>query len=414
MARASAPSRHSAEAMVSIMRQLSIIDPQVPAHHEEYRTAFPKEKKHYEHLKETFNLEAALSFGEKCMERDSDLGTIYLLKRWGELSPNLLSFLASNPPFGAIFERSRDVECTYAGPRQSFSNMLSAKVNLAGGDTHLAVGFVDLSILLHSDIRKDAAPITFVGIDMCPYAIAKTAVIKSMLELRHEPEAIVQVWVSSGWDQLACQRFKEGTESALAEITMGLVRQILQHWKNAPAISVQTARRQWFQQQDTEDPSELSSNLTSKTDRVQVARYEMTGEFLNYQTPVTGNITMFSVLPDAAPLARNENIFYVLPMMELVKTDRKSSFVSLGWKYMVEKVGRLAALVSQQGGRVPELRSELMLGKMDGTQDVLLNKLKALHPATVSWNNVLDYMAPSNFHRMARRISVDGTIPDIR
>jgi hypothetical protein len=67
------------------------------------------------------------------------------------------------------------------------------------GSTHVAVGFTDLSTLLHAKFLppEDAdsdAPLRWVGYELSSYACAKTAVISCMLSQGAQVDEVLQVW----------------------------------------------------------------------------------------------------------------------------------------------------------------------------------------------------------------------------
>ena len=97
-----------------------------------------------------------------------------------------------------------------AGMRTNFSNC-PAHV-LAPGLSHVAVGFVDLGMLLDSDFlsraHETAACFQFRGIEASPFAVAKSLVLWEMLQTVGTKEKwIVQVWFSSVWSVSARMRF---------------------------------------------------------------------------------------------------------------------------------------------------------------------------------------------------------------
>ncbi|KAJ3038208.1 hypothetical protein HDV00_000880 [Rhizophlyctis rosea] len=284
--------------------------------------------------------------------------------------------------------------------------MLSAAPVLGGGRTYLAIGFVDFSSLLVGEFRLDAGPVHFVGVDMCPYVVAKTAIITTMLELGSNSESIVQVWASSTWNQRTSDSFRDALTILVVDEAMApVVRHILQHWKNTSPMTVRTAYQKWLERQRTDKSTKLFANLTRVEDRIQTARYEVTGEFIGNNHAVTANITMFSPLPNASPVTDNENLFFMLPMQELLMKRQMDSFVSAAWKFMVDKGEQLKSMI-QEG----QLTVKLILGQPDWSNQKLLKELKAFEPATLFWNNVVDYMTPAEHHRIARFISVDDTI----
>lgn len=73
----------------------------------------------------------------------------------------------------------------------TYSNQAYRKQVLRLGSTHVALGFVDLGILLEAELKdpptpKMNVPICFMGIEQSPCAVAKTLVILEMISSRRE------------------------------------------------------------------------------------------------------------------------------------------------------------------------------------------------------------------------------------
>ena len=129
-------------------------------------------------------------------------------------------------PFAHDHTRTQDKYPTIF--RHSFSNQAYRSEILHKGTTHVAVGFVDLGVLLAADLagsfvdRSESKPLNFVGVEQSPYSVAKTLVIWEMLEQissHSNPEHqkrhlrnVAQVWFSAIWDEerdtVSCQHLK--------------------------------------------------------------------------------------------------------------------------------------------------------------------------------------------------------------
>ena len=98
------------------------------------------------------------------------------------------------------------------------------------GKVHVAVGFVDLSLLLWMDlIPKNSSLFQFVGFELSAINVAKTLAIKAMLDLKDDGnlvDSILQVWYSSCWNQNTLRHFRaglEGVEGASNESVLSLL-----------------------------------------------------------------------------------------------------------------------------------------------------------------------------------------------
>jgi hypothetical protein len=107
--------------------------------------------------------------------------------------PAELPFGDVNPPFPVPYNTST---C------HSFSNAENHEWTLARGETHFAVGFVDLGPLRGAKFVGDAntgAPTRFIGYESSPYSVAKTLVIVEMLKQKAADTSrhVLLVWYSS-------------------------------------------------------------------------------------------------------------------------------------------------------------------------------------------------------------------------
>jgi hypothetical protein len=117
----------------------------------------------------------------------------------------------------------------------------------------VAVGFVDLGILLAADLEAGSKPLRFIGIERSTYAVAKTNVIwellkhtpSSGLERKQYLHSIIQVWFSSAWSFATLKAVRAAlTRLCIMEKSFHPeVRRLLEHWLNAPTFSLKNPIR---------------------------------------------------------------------------------------------------------------------------------------------------------------------------
>jgi hypothetical protein len=91
--------------------------------------------------------------------------------------------------------------------RQPFTNQANRKELLSLGTVHVAVGFVDLGVLLSCDIADSpkgrTGPLRFLGVELSCFAVAKSLALwqmtKDAADGKTNADAILQVWFSSSW-----------------------------------------------------------------------------------------------------------------------------------------------------------------------------------------------------------------------
>lgn len=298
--------------------------------------------------------------------------------------------------------------------RQSFSNSVYLKEALYKGTTHVAVGFVDLGVLLAASLEEapegQSGPLRFLGIEMCSYSVAKTYVIWEMLkqtpvstqDRKGHIRSIAQVWFSSTWDEWTADATKSALTSLCARSKQMAyhpeVEKLLEHWCNAPLISLEEARKQY--RLTSNDDYTAIPYLMRKNDRVAQARYELTGDIALRGQPCYGNTIRFDCPDGTAPLDFNETVFSVLSFEDIAKALSPSvTVVDAAEKLILANIAKLANWVV-----AGDLNVELVCAKI---QNVLEDVIDA-RPWTMSWSNVLDYMKHSEFHRMARACSAHG------
>ena len=292
------------------------------------------------------------------------------------------------------------VEPYVDGIYHSFSNCQATKEILHSGTTHVAVGFVDLSILLWMRLKetgRTSEPFRFAGFEKCAFNIAKTLVIVEMLKRKDDGivDAILQVWYSSCWSDDTLALFKSSVNKVIIEKLSDNrhVCLILEEWSRCDAPSLHVARKEWLQKIDDEFFTPVV-NSALKSSRNSLIEYFLTGQLL----PATvGSIVMFK---SPVGRSRNESCFHSLNFKDLIDATKKhkNDFVSGAISLFREGIIRLNNNVI--GG--------LVVIKIEPPSTVSLDfpgvieKIRCMKPYTMSWNNCLDYMSIKDFHGLAK------------
>lgn len=208
---------------------------------------------------------------------------------------------------------SEDVPWQNTEIYHSFSTCPSYSETFELGQTLVAIGFVDLSILLHCYLIPGDSfePFRFIGYESCAFNVAKTLVISAMLKQDNENivDAILQVWYSSCWSISTLKCFEASLDEAIKHSTDRDVLDILDYWKKSEPPLISTARSEWL--------SKISSdflcpaiNCTAKA-RNSLTYYFLTGQLLDASV---GSVVMFQ-LPGVlkSKRSRDESVFHSLP-----------------------------------------------------------------------------------------------------
>ncbi|GIQ80290.1 hypothetical protein KIPB_001064 [Kipferlia bialata] len=317
--------------------------------------------------------------------------------------------------------------------RHNFSNQTYTPTPMYSGTTHVAVGFVDLGTLLCADIQSGGRgereggegatpqPLSFVGYELCAFAVAKTMVVWHMLcegEASHYERAVLQVWYSSTWDLSTEALFRDAASSLLSTASSlpPPVSSILSHWADpslSPSVPLSRARGEWLSLQSPTS-SFLAGSLVRRKDRVAVGTYNLTGDFARADASAkkargrrrapkprpTGSLSMFSCPDGIAPSAGLASVFSVVPFRECLQCARNMSGSATVLDGVREWLGvRLRAL--RERGRAGSVSVSLRLG--DVTDYAVTREVSVLSPRTMSWSNVLDYVPNKVLHGLARR-----------
>lgn len=286
----------------------------------------------------------------------------------------------------------------------SFSNARARKERFETGRVHVAVGFVDLSLLLEMDLVRgdNPGPFHFVGYEASVFSVAKTMVIAEMLR-RKDPEiidAILQVWYSSCWSEDTLKIFRLAVSEAIEVCKDDKVIELLSHWSKVEPKSIDYARQQWLKKIDTSifDPA---VNALDKKARNRLCQYFLTGQLL---PAAFASIAMFE-LPKkfGSSRSRDESCFHSLDITNFMNATKQNNgdFVAGAIGLMSYNITQLHEFVS--GGEVAITIKPPTIVSIDSPQ--VMAEISAMSPYTISWNNCLDYMPTKEFHRLARACS---------
>lgn len=137
-------------------------------------------------------------------------------------------------------------------------------------------------------------------------------------------------------------------------------------------------------------------HLLQRTDRIAMARYELTGDFGVGLRPDCGNLPWFNRPHGTPPPGRSETLFGTISPGVLL--DAKSAAPS---RSLAEMAEQLILADSERLGRVSVV---LRCSRFEDA----IGYIAAQRPWTMSWSNVLDYIEAGEFHRLARACSVHG------
>ena len=164
---------------------------------------------------------------------------------------------------------------------------------LAPGLSHVAVGFVDLGMLLDSDFlsraHETAACFQFRGIEASPFAVAKSLVLWEMLQTVGTKEKwIVQVWFSSVWSVGATNAFlaaAQRIDTCLPSTDHpSQIRILVHHWASSKGVGLKKhAKRQALTRQESSN----ALYFAHKEDRIEMIRYHLTGRI--FLLPIQDN-----------------------------------------------------------------------------------------------------------------------------
>lgn len=219
------------------------------------------------------------------------------------------------------------------------------------------------------------------------------------------PNSIFQVWYSSGWSLkteseflTACESFIESDEETDKDI-----RSIVKAWFRSPKIPLSESRRKWFQ--GLRSIEHDCYNLFEEKDRVELARYYMTGELL--EPAEVGSRTMFAsqTAPFNEYMRWEDECFLHSQELSQIKDNGKSFLSSV--------VDDVLNKITQSQKHINESRLLYVYIRRKEVTPInidCLNEIKSLKPWVVVWSNLCDYFEKKEFVYMANYISNSETM----
>ena len=358
-------------------------------------------------FEQSYNLPHVMELAYK--REDYEPSYLDLMKRLVSYDRTKLDWYFQRRNYGDIFPRTATPYSSNI--RHSYSNQTYRKEILHLGTTHVAVGFVDLGILFEAEVRDApnhgiSGPLQFLGIELSPYAVAKTLLVWEMINQsshKSDLQSVMQVWFSSTWDEETEMMVKSALKSLCEsnEERHPKVVSLLNHWREASRVSLADARSQWASRSN--NAHSYIAHFERKQDRMAMARYELSGDFgfTNRGLPVCGNTIMCSCSEDMGELAKNETVFSAFHWKTVfgLMSTTTTIIMEAAQIYAMERLEKLRFLAKSKMVTV-----SLVCGKVEEMVDFIA----ASKPWTMSWSNVIDYIDYSEFHRLARACSIHG------
>jgi hypothetical protein len=319
-----------------------------------------------------------------------------------------LEWYFSSPPIGSVYE-GPERPAYHPSIAASFSNFITpaSHQRLISGRTHVAVGFVDLSLLLDCRLYDDVnaeRPLTLYGYDSSAYVVAKSLVIWDLMEncnLTEGPSQVVQVWYSAVWTKRTTNAFLVAAKRLQARqpsILQPAVAVIIRHWAQSKGVGLK--RTMSLRKKTTKNESSHARYFQRKCDWVEMLRYHLTGEFgLAGEPPCSGSIAMWDCPERTPPLQRNECVFNTISVQDVLESDAwDGHYFRTAEKEKTVRVSKLMANV-REGKVLISLRCAMVCS------GPVANEIASLNPHSISWSNVLDYFLPHQFHELAKACS---------
>ncbi|KAG9402223.1 hypothetical protein AC1031_006844 [Aphanomyces cochlioides] len=306
----------------------------------------------------------------------------WIVKRVNCMFPAALMWF-SHAPLGDV----REVEDQMYSPTLHHSYINAVPPLVQYGRVHVAVGYVDLSMLFTA--TKLSAPLRWIGYEASVYSVAKTAAV----------DCILQVWYSSAWSERTLRQFRAAVLSVLSHDWPPSVEQLLAWWhQHTPTLA--QARREWLAKINNESLDPLVNAMSPQT-RAHLFDYVFTGQLLE---ATVGSVTMCCLPPGfESSRGRDESVLQTIPWSDLVDSIEDGDLVAAAITTLRLKLRRLQENM-MSGKIVVDIRPPCVVS-LDSAADLL-----RWSPATISWSNVMDYMPLKTFHALARLCGTPSTV----
>lgn len=348
------------------------------------------------------------------MAEDDDASN--MLKRWQEISPMLDRFI-QKAELGDVFKEKVYHPYSPGAPQQFRNTPLRDPTAFKHGTTVVDIGFVDFGISFDSvdSVHDNNDPITILGYDMDPFCVAKSIVMHKMMKDKTvTARSIVEVWLNSLWSKKTLGAFKRATKTIVCDNSENLpneVKKIVKYWDNHKKMSSTTALN--FQMQANLQQSNCNfamkcCSLSSEQDRVEYLRYFLTKALYEDETTIVGSIVMNSVNEKIGVKQLFADCFELAPPRIHCESDpsfiSNSTVVNRTKSYFINSMKKYMSFI--RNGTLVFIPK---LGLLSENNHSMISEIKAAKPYMISWSNVVDYVHPNSFHKIAKQVSCQET-----
>jgi hypothetical protein len=283
------------------------------------------------------------------------------------------------------------------------------KHTLRFGSTHVAVGFVDLGLLLDSKYlertdKQESECLLFRGFEANEFSVAKSSVLWDMICTEGTKASwVVQVWFSSVWSKratnafLAAARRVAGTESTNSSVPKFSheAHSLLNHWASSKGVGLKKLVKRRGQ---TRKESSAALFFAHLEDRAEMLRYHLTGAFgLGGEELCSSSIVMFDC-PNTSHKIEAASVFDTLTLSDVVSSDLYNG----SYFQTAERVKERRVELLMEYAKAEKIKIQLSVHTLSPKSVAQIEEIARLEPVSISWSNVLDYMSREEFHFLAK------------
>lgn len=376
---------------------------------EEYKKVYPSL-----HLFHYLFIETALQATRDMLKENLEMMSIEndpdpqnLLKRWMEVGPDLFDFI-STADAGDVWKTKPYRLYSPPAPQQFRNTSFSCPTHIQNGKNIVDIGFVDFGIIFESVDSIDPAgePVQVLAYDKDPFCIAKTLVMHEMiLDESVQPRSVVEVWLSSLWSVKTFEAFKRAVRIIIDGKGASLdksVRDILNFWRKQKKMTSKVAlayQEKAMINRLNSDFAMTTCSLESETDRVKFLRYSITKALYEDATTVIGSVVMNTEKESLGIKQAFECCFEAVPYRIHMVMERGGIF-ERSVTFFERNMSKYMNLIREK-----VILFSPKLSTLTSDNEAVLGEMKDAKPYLISWSNVVDYIKPEDFHRIAKKIS---------